>query len=94
LNADLWLCGTLIVDTLQDIGICLYFFTGVCDAGEPRSSPEGIAEWVSMDRLKGIPVVDDLPDLLRRIHTMQRGDPPFSARSFYNEDEKLTVCFG
>ncbi|HEX2996561.1 MAG TPA: NUDIX domain-containing protein, partial [Anaerolineales bacterium] len=27
LAADLWLCGTLIVDA-GEIGICLYFFTG------------------------------------------------------------------
>jgi 8-oxo-dGTP diphosphatase len=94
LSADLWLCGTLIVDTKQDIGICLYIFTGECDAGEPRSSPEGIAEWVSIGRLPEIPVVEDLPVLLWKINSMQRGDPPFSARSFYNEEEKLTVLFG
>jgi 8-oxo-dGTP diphosphatase len=94
LAADLWLCGTLIVDTRQNIGICLYIFTGEFDGGELSSSQEGIAEWVSFGRLTEIPIVEDLPILLRRINLMQRGDPPFSARSFYNEDEKLTVHFG
>src|SRR5574338_1314063 len=34
LTADLWLCGTSIVDA-GDIGICLYFLTGECLEGEP-----------------------------------------------------------
>src|SRR5919108_4360428 len=33
LRADLWLCGTLIVDA-GEMGIALYFFCGECAAGE------------------------------------------------------------
>jgi hypothetical protein len=40
-----------------------------------------------------LPVVEDLPILLERIHSMQRGDPPFAARSYYDQDDKLTVVF-
>jgi 8-oxo-dGTP diphosphatase len=93
LTADLWQCGTLMVDTAQEIGICLYVFTGECEAGEPQASAEGLAEWVSYSRVTEIPAVEDLPILLSRIQRMQRGNPPFSARSFYNEKEKLTVRF-
>ena len=93
LTADLWQCGTLMVDTAQEIGICLYVFTGECETGEPQASVEGLAEWVPYKRLTEIPVVEDLPSLLSRIHQMKRGDPPFSARSFYDEKEKLTVWF-
>jgi hypothetical protein len=39
-------------------------------------------------------VVEDLPILLDRIHSMQLGDPPFSARSYYDENDKLKVVFG
>jgi len=93
LTADIWLCGTLIVDTGQDIGICLYVFTGECDRGEPRPSPEGLAEWIPDKRLAEIPVVEDLPDLLGQINGMKRGDAPFSARSFYDDNQKLIVKF-
>jgi hypothetical protein len=41
-----------------------------------------------------LPVVEDLPVLLGRIHSMKRGDPPFAARSYYDENEKLNVVFG
>ena len=91
LEPDLWLCGTVIVDTGQNPGICLYVFSGECLDGEPESSKEGAAEWVRSEALDGLPVVEDLPILLGRIHSMRRGDVPFSARSFYDDQENLTV---
>jgi 8-oxo-dGTP diphosphatase len=89
LEADLWLCGTVIVDTEQNPGICLYVFSGECSEGEPRPSEEGTAEWVSFDALDRLPVVEDLPILLSRIHAMKRDDSPFSARSYYKNDELI-----
>ena len=93
LTADLWLCGTLIVDA-GETGICLYFFSGECLSGEPQPSKEGLAEWIPFERIGEIPVVEDLPVLLTKIHAMRRGDPPLSARSFYDEKDKLVVKFG
>ena len=93
LTADLWLCGTLIVDA-GETGICLYFFSGECLDGEPQPSDEGLAEWIPFEKIGELPVVEDLPILLSRIHAMQRGDPPFSARSYYDAQDKLVVKFG
>jgi 8-oxo-dGTP diphosphatase len=92
LTADLWLCGTLIVDA-GDTGICLYFFVGECPEGEPQPSQEGVAEWIPFDRIGELPVVEDLPVLLAKLHGMQRGDPPFAARSYYDKQERLIVEF-
>ena len=95
LTADLWLCGTLIVDA-GETGICLYIFSGECPEGEgePTPSKEGLAEWIPFDRIGELPVVEDLPVLLAKIHSMKLGDPPFSARSYYDEEDKLIVEFG
>lgn len=93
LTADLWLCGTAIVDAGES-GICLFFFSGALTEGEPYPTEEGTAEWIAYDALGDIPVVEDLPILLSRIHHMQRGDPPFSARSYYDDAGKLIVEFG
>jgi len=93
LTADLWLCGTLIVDA-GETGICLYIFSGESLEGEPIPSDEGVAEWIRYEAVGDLPVVEDLPILLARIHGMKRGDPPFSARSYYDENEKLIVEFG
>ena len=92
LTADLWLCGTLIVDA-GETGIALYFFTGECPQGEPVPSKEGSAEWIPFDRISTLPIVEDLPVLLTRIQSMKRGDPPFNARSYYDEREQLIVEF-
>ena len=92
LSADLWLCGTVIVDA-GEIGICLFLFTAECLEGEPRPSPEGQAEWIAYASIHDLPVVEDLPVLLARIHHMERGDLPFFARSQYDEGEKLIVEF-
>ena len=92
LVANLWLCGTLIVDA-GEIGIALYLFTDEISAGEPAPSEEGTAEWIPFDRIGELPLVEDLPILLAKIKHMQRGDPPFSARSYYDERERLIVKF-
>jgi len=95
LTADLWLCGTTVVDA-GETGICLFLFSGECaeGEGEAQSTEEGTAEWIAYDTLGELPVVEDLPILLSKIHHMRRGDPPFSARSYYDEKERLIVEFG
>ena len=92
LEADLWLCGTVVVDSGQNPGICLYVFSGECLEGEPKPSIEGAAEWIPFEALGELPVVEDLPVLLSRVHEMRRGDIPFSARSYY-ENNHLIVKF-
>ena len=92
LTADLWLCGTALVEA-GERGICLFFFSGELMEGEPQPTEEGMAEWIAYDALGEIPVVEDLPILLSKIHHMQRGDSPFSARSYYDDKERLIVEF-
>ena len=94
LTADLWLCGTLMVDTAQAHGICLYLFTGETMELDPQPSSEGVPEWIPFERISQLPVVDDLPIILGHIHTMRRGQAPFAARSFYDDRQQLTVIFG
>jgi 8-oxo-dGTP diphosphatase len=92
LTADLWLCGTLIVDA-GEMGIGLFIFSGDGIEGELQSSKEGTAEWVEYQSLDQLSVVEDLPVLLTRIHFMKRGDAPFSARSYYDAERHLIVKF-
>ncbi len=100
LTADLWLCGTVIVDA-GEMGICLFIFTGEATGGELRPSEEGLAEWILFEQIveattsgaSPLPVVEDLPVLLKKIHNMPRGASPFSARSFYDDEDRLIVKF-
>jgi 8-oxo-dGTP diphosphatase len=93
LIADLWLCGTVVVDTGENPGIGIYVFTGECPEGQPRSSAEGQVEWVSFLDVSSLPVVDDLPLFLERIQKLKRGQAAFSARSYYDREQKLTMEF-
>jgi hypothetical protein len=52
-------------------------FSGECLIGEPQPFKEGLAEWIPFEWIGELPVVEDLPVLLGRIHAMRRGDPPF-----------------
>ncbi len=92
LVADLWLCGTVIVDA-GETGVCLFVFSGEALGGELSASREGAAAWVEFQNVRGLDAVEDLPILLERIHGMKRGDAPFSARSRYNEYGRLVVTF-
>jgi 8-oxo-dGTP diphosphatase len=92
LTADLWLCGTVIVDA-GDVGVALYLFAGESLDGQPKPSREGTAEWIPFDRAGELPLVEDLPALLARIRPMRSGDPPFAARSHYDEQGRLIVEF-
>src|SRR5512140_3219315 len=80
LIADLWLCGTVLVDAGASGG-CLYVYSGEATGGALRGSRGGQPEWVEYARVRELPAVEDLPTLLERIHGMRRGDAPFSARS-------------
>jgi len=93
LDASLWLCGTVIVD-VNEIGICLYVFSGENVEGKLKPSNEGAVEWVEYGAIMKLPVVEDLPILLSKIHTIKRGDLPFSARSYYGQNGKLKIEFG
>lgn len=91
ISADLWLAGTLIVDS-GEIGVLLFVIIGEHPQGEVKGSQEGTPEWIAKEALSRLPVVEDLPVLLEKIDSMKRGDPPFSARSFYEQD-RLRVIF-
>ncbi len=90
-TASLRLRGVLLVDTREDVGIELHVFTGEYLAGELLSTHEGKPEWVLVNRLDAIPLVDDGPALIGKVLSMQPGDPPFCARSFYEQGELKVV---
>jgi 8-oxo-dGTP pyrophosphatase MutT (NUDIX family) len=92
LTAKLRLCGTVIVDT-GEVGICLYVFRGESFSGELIPSIEGTAEWIPFKKVTELPVADDLPFLLTKIHNLRDGEAPFAARSFYDSNNHLILKF-
>jgi 8-oxo-dGTP diphosphatase len=92
LEADLWLCGIVVVDA-GEVGVGLYVLSGTVTGGVLKASSEGTPEWIPYDTVPTLPAVEDLQPLMSRIHLMARGDAPFSARSFYDESGRLQVVF-
>lgn len=93
LSGSLTLAGVVMVDVYEQVGIALNIFRADHVAGELISSSEGTAEWVPVRELNNVPLVEDVAIFLQRIQQMQPGDPPFMARSFYDEHENLRVVF-
>ncbi len=90
---DLWLVGTVIVDTGENTGIGLYVMKGSCAEGQARPSEEGELEWVQFPEILEKDLVEDLPVLLPRVIKQKVSDPPFAARYYYDAGEKLVVEF-
>ena len=93
-NTDLRLCGVVTIDTQPNTGIGLYIFSGECPAGKLTPSQEGSLEWIPVQDIDTLPLVEDLGVLLPRILALRSGDPPFSAHYHYTENGQLQIAFG
>ena len=92
----MWLCGTIFVDASDRVGIGIFVFRCDFDSGEqvtPKPSDEGTLEWIPFDQYDRYPLVEDLKRLLRLIMEKPYGSPPFSARSYYDENDELQLDF-
>jgi 8-oxo-dGTP diphosphatase len=90
---DLWLCGTITVDTQTNPGVCIFVYRGEYKAGEPGPSKEGTLEWVKAGEINHLPLVRDLSILLPKILKMRQTEAPFSAHSQYNDSGELVITF-
>jgi len=96
LEADsLTLCGVLLVDTGGSPGIGLHVFLGeLIDDEEPHASPEGLAAWFPIAELAGLPLVEDLPDLLPKVLAWVPGQPPFCGATTFDDQGRPHLRFG
>jgi 8-oxo-dGTP diphosphatase len=91
---QLILCGTILVDTGDSKGVSIYIYKGEYKGGHLIESREGSLEWVSMKELDQYKLVEDLPEILPRVYGISCTDAPFSARYFYDNEDKLCIVFG
>lgn len=95
LEAELWLCGTVLIDASEAVGIGIYVYRGEYSGAQaPTPSNEGSLHWMKWDALGDVRLVEDLPVLLPLVLKTRRGEPPFSARYFYDEQDRLQIRFG
>jgi 8-oxo-dGTP diphosphatase len=75
---QLTLCGVMMIDVGHSPGIGLYIFVGETDGGVPRGSDEGAPEWIHINSLDDVPLVEDLRELLPRSLSSYRDHTPFT----------------
>jgi 8-oxo-dGTP diphosphatase len=83
---DLFFCGTIAIDVKQDQGILLFVFSGSHIIGEIIKSDEGEVEWIPICEIAGLPVVEDIPELIERVKLTKRGKIPFHLLYSYEEN--------
>ena len=89
---NLRLCGTVMVDADDHIGVGVFIFRGEYGGGEVRPSSEGELTWVEAGRLDQYALVDDLRVLVPRVLRHKPTEPPFHARSYYDGQDQLVVA--
>jgi len=89
----LQLCGTVMCDVEPTLGILLFVYRGEFSKPVLIPSDEGTLEWVAVNTIPSLPVVEDLPVLLEKLIPWKASDPVFSASNRYNSEEKLITTF-
>lgn len=87
------LCGTVIVDTGSSPGVAIYIYRGEYKGGELRASLEGMPEWIPLDQIDQIPVVEDLHAIIPLITHRKPGDRIISAKYFYDSNDQFKIEF-
>jgi 8-oxo-dGTP diphosphatase len=87
------LCGVVMVDVEPEVGVLIGVFSAFADSRRFTDSHEGKLAWFPVDGLPADEVVPDVPHLLNELLSEPPGAPPFSARYYYDADDRLVVEF-
>jgi 8-oxo-dGTP diphosphatase len=90
-DSHLELCGLITINLKGNTGIMLFVFKGDYEGGKLIESEEGSLEWVDVNAIKDLPVVEDLKTILPLVAKYQPGGQPFFGRYYYGDDEKLRI---
>ena len=91
---ELWLCGTITIDTGEKPGIGIFVYRGEYLEGELKESQEGVLAWIPVDQVYTLPLVEDLHTLLPKVLETDKTCPPFSALYTYDPGGHLQIAFG
>jgi len=92
-SVRLQLCGVLTIDTGEEIGVEVFLLRGEVEETMTIESREGRLEWVRVEELPKLPLVEDLFVLLPQVLAWQNGDLPLSVHSSYDPGGKLDIHF-
>ena len=90
---DVRLCGIHYIDAgAADTGIVMYVFTAQADSRDITvTTDEGTLEWIPVERVAELDVVEDLPIVLPKILAMPADAPPYLAHVSYDAKDKIVI---
>lgn len=91
---DLVLRGIVHIPApIENRGVLLFVFKAIAPEKAVRPSQEGKPEWIAIDEVYRLDLVEDLPILLPRILSTGQEAGPFFALYEYDDDHQLVVTF-
>lgn len=87
---DLYLCGIVTIEVNEKQGIMMFVFSGTEISGTLTGSSEGKPEWIDIDKVKDLTVVEDVPFLVEMILKEKR---LFIGHYSYDGSGKLITGF-
>jgi 8-oxo-dGTP diphosphatase len=89
--AELLLRGVVNIDARAEQGILMFIFTALAPQRAVVPCAEGALEWWPRAALPERDLVEDLATILPRVLALGPGDPPFSARYWYDDEDRLRI---
>lgn len=85
--------GIIHVDAGEATGIMVFVFSAEAVSRELAATDEGTLEWVSWQQAFDLPLVEDLPILLRVLFESGPDAGPFFAHTSYDERDQQIMLF-
>ena len=93
-GALLRFCGQIMVDINAKSGVAIFIFRGEVTTNDFRPSAEGDLEWIPLDQLDGLPLVEDLKLLIPKIAYHKPEDPILIGNYAYDDSGKMIISIG
>lgn len=89
-DINLQLRAIISIDVEESKGIAMFVFVGMVNTKEIISSQEGDLEWIHLDQIKNLPLVEDLVQLIPMvIHDKEK----IIIGKYFYENQKLIMEF-
>lgn len=92
-NVFLQLCGQIMIDVSETVGVAIFIFRGTCTTTNYEASTEGSLAWIPLAALDDFPVVEDLPRLIPLVASQQKKADFIIGKYAYNLDGSLSIDF-
>lgn len=90
-HSHLFLCGVITINLKEGHGILVFVFKGAYAQDGLTECAEGQLQWVEMDKIGSLPLVEDLHTILPLVHQHSADRPPFFARYSYDDMGNLLI---